>query len=63
MDELDYMMIDQINKHQKEKEVDQWRAKVDRAKASGSLLAKIQFAAIVVVVLLALILVPAPFPR
>ena len=60
---LDYSLIDQIDKHRQEAAEAEWREKVDRAKASGSLQARIQAAAIVMIVLLALILIPAPYPR
>lgn len=60
---LDYSLIEQIDKHRQEAAEAEWCAKVDRAKASGSLQARIQAAAIVMIVLLALILIPAPYPR
>lgn len=63
MKNIDYSLIEQIDRHQQESAEAEWREKVDRAKASGSLQARIQAAAIVMIVLLALILIPAPFPK
>lgn len=63
MKDLDFSLIEMIDQHQKERKAAEWRAQVERAQRIGSMQAKIEFAALVVVVLLALILIPAPFPR
>lgn len=60
---LDYSLIEQIDRHKKERKDAEWQAQVERAKRIGSLQAKIEFAALVVVVIMALILIPEPFPR
>lgn len=60
---LDYSLIDQIERHRSEIAAAEWQEKVTRAKRIGSMQAKAQFAAIVFVLLLALILIPAPSPR
>ncbi len=60
---LDYSLIEQIDKHRQEAAEAEWCAKVDRAKASGSLQARIQAAAIVIALMMALILIPEPIKR
>ena len=60
---LDYSLIEQIDRHRQEAAEAEWCAKVDRAKASGSLHARIQAAAIVIALMMALILIQEPIKR
>lgn len=60
---LDYSLIDQIDQHQKERKAAEWQEKVEQAKRIGSMQAKIQAIVIVIAILTALVLIPAPFPR
>ena len=60
---LDYSLIEQIDRHQKEAAAAEWQEKVNHAKRIGSLQARIEVAVVVMILLLAWILIPAPYPR
>lgn len=61
--DLDYSLINQIERNRKEKAAAEWHEKVAHAKRMGSLQARIEVAVVVMILLLAWILIPAPFPR
>lgn len=63
MKNLDFSLIDQIQQHRAEAAAAEWQEKVERAQRIGSMQAKVQAVAIVIAILMALVLIPAPFPR
>lgn len=63
MKDLDFSLIEMIDQHQKERKAAEWQEKVERAQRIGSMQAKIQAIVIVIAILTALVLVPAPFPQ
>lgn len=63
MKDLDYSLIDQIERHRSEIAAAEWQEKVTRAKRIGSLQARIEVAVVVAITLLAWILIPDPFSK
>lgn len=61
--QIDWTLYDQIERNREEKAAAEWQEKVNHAKRIGSLQARIEVAVVVMILLLAWILIPAPFPR
>lgn len=60
---LDWSLYDQIERHYREKEIEEWQAKVKHAQRMGSILTRIQIGLIVIALLMALIMIPEPLKR